>query len=192
MPTKTPTYDAVVVGARCAGSVTAGLLAREGWNVLLVDKATFPSDTVSTHFMFPNCVARLASLGILERLIDRYELPWVQTRWTILGNVLAGSYTPVDGHGAATSIRRVSLDRVLNEWAEDQGAVARFGTRVDALLGEGSAHDPVRGVVLQGGEEIAARWVIVPMDARRRSRHSSASKRRGPWRANRRTCWPTG
>ena len=155
-----PTYDAVVVGARCAGSVTAGLLAREGWNVLLVDKATFPSDTVSTHFMFPNCVARLASLGIMERLIDRYSLPWLQTRWTILGNVLAGSYTPVDGHGAATSIRRVSLDCVLKEWAEDQGAVARFGIRVEALLGEGSADDPVRGVVLQGGEEISARWVI--------------------------------
>ncbi len=48
------TYDAVVVGARCAGSVVAGSLARHGWKVLLVDKARFPSDTVSTHFMFPN------------------------------------------------------------------------------------------------------------------------------------------
>jgi 2-polyprenyl-6-methoxyphenol hydroxylase-like FAD-dependent oxidoreductase len=46
----TKTYDAIVVGARCAGSPTAMLLARKGYRVLLVDKATFPSDTISTHF----------------------------------------------------------------------------------------------------------------------------------------------
>jgi flavin-dependent dehydrogenase len=42
-------YDAIVVGARCAGSPTAMLLARRGYRVLVVDKATFPSDTISTH-----------------------------------------------------------------------------------------------------------------------------------------------
>ena len=45
----TQTYDAIVVGARCAGSPTAMLLARKGYRVLVVDRATFPSDTVSTH-----------------------------------------------------------------------------------------------------------------------------------------------
>ena len=42
-------YDLIVVGARCAGSPLAMLLARKGYRVLLVDKATFPSDTLSTH-----------------------------------------------------------------------------------------------------------------------------------------------
>jgi flavin-dependent dehydrogenase len=42
-------YDAIIVGARCAGSSTAMLLARRGFKILLVDKATFPSDTISTH-----------------------------------------------------------------------------------------------------------------------------------------------
>ena len=37
-------YDAVVVGARCAGSATALLLARKGYKVLLVDRSSFPSD----------------------------------------------------------------------------------------------------------------------------------------------------
>ena len=46
-------YDAIVVGARCAGSPTAMLLARKGHRVLLLDKATFPSDTMSTHFVHP-------------------------------------------------------------------------------------------------------------------------------------------
>jgi flavin-dependent dehydrogenase len=41
-------YDVIVVGARCAGSPTAMLLATSGYRVLLVDRATFPSDTIST------------------------------------------------------------------------------------------------------------------------------------------------
>ena len=40
-------YDAIIVGARCAGSPTAMLLARRGYRVLLVGRATFPSDTIS-------------------------------------------------------------------------------------------------------------------------------------------------
>jgi 2-polyprenyl-6-methoxyphenol hydroxylase-like FAD-dependent oxidoreductase len=61
-------YDAIVVGARCAGSPTAMLLARQGYRVLLVDRATFPSDTVSTHVVHPLAVAALARWGLLERL----------------------------------------------------------------------------------------------------------------------------
>lgn len=46
-----PSYDAIVVGARCAGSPTAMLLARQGHPVLVVDRATFPSDIMSTHLV---------------------------------------------------------------------------------------------------------------------------------------------
>jgi choline dehydrogenase-like flavoprotein len=46
-------YDAIVVGARCAGSPTAMLLARKGYKVLVVDRARFPSDTVSTQLLHP-------------------------------------------------------------------------------------------------------------------------------------------
>jgi flavin-dependent dehydrogenase len=53
----TPTYDAIVVGARCAGSPTAMLLARSGHRVLLVDRAAFPSDTLSTHYIHQPGVA---------------------------------------------------------------------------------------------------------------------------------------
>jgi flavin-dependent dehydrogenase len=46
-------YDAIVVGARCAGAPTAMLLARKGYKVLAVDRASFPSDTLSTHILHP-------------------------------------------------------------------------------------------------------------------------------------------
>ena len=61
-------YDAIVVGARCAGASTALLLARAGYRVLVVDRATFPSDTVSTHIIHPRGVAALARWGLRERL----------------------------------------------------------------------------------------------------------------------------
>jgi flavin-dependent dehydrogenase len=35
-------YDAIVVGARVAGSPTTMLLARKGYRMLLVDRASFP------------------------------------------------------------------------------------------------------------------------------------------------------
>ena len=61
-------YDAIVVGARCAGSPTAMLLARKGYRVLVVDRATFPSDTISTHVIQPTGVAALERWGLLDRL----------------------------------------------------------------------------------------------------------------------------
>src|SRR5829696_3298504 len=50
---KDPMYDAIIVGARCAGAPTAMLLARKGYRVLLVDRASFPSDTPKGHFIQP-------------------------------------------------------------------------------------------------------------------------------------------
>lgn len=62
-------FDAIVVGARCAGSSTAMLLARKGYEVLLVDEAGFPSDTLSTHYIHQPGVAALNRWGLLERLV---------------------------------------------------------------------------------------------------------------------------
>src|ERR1044072_7919709 len=61
-------YDAIVIGARCAGSPTAMLLARKGYRVLAVDRAVFPSDTVSTHMVHPLAVRALSGWGLLPQL----------------------------------------------------------------------------------------------------------------------------
>src|SRR5207249_4902209 len=62
-------YDAIVIGARCAGSPTAMLLARKGYRVLLVDRDSFPSDHMSTHWIHQPGVARLERWGLRERLV---------------------------------------------------------------------------------------------------------------------------
>ena len=59
-------YDAILVGARCAGAPTAMLLARKGYRVLLVDRASFPSDVLmSTHLVWQPGVERLQRWGLL-------------------------------------------------------------------------------------------------------------------------------
>ncbi|TMF89349.1 MAG: hypothetical protein E6I11_00155 [Chloroflexi bacterium] len=79
-------YDAIVVGARCAGSPTAMLLAHKGYRVLLVDRPTFPSDTMSTHFIRPSGVAQLKRWGLLGRVvasgcppISKFRLDWAKS-----------------------------------------------------------------------------------------------------------------
>jgi uncharacterized protein (TIGR03083 family) len=135
-------------------------LARGGWRVAVVDKARFPSDTLSTHVIFPDGVARLDELGALKRLELRHHLAPARYSWRVLGHEVAGSFTPVDGHDRALSIRRVSLDSVLVELAEEHGATMVLGRKVTGLVGSGTDGDPVRGVVLDDGRELHARWVL--------------------------------
>jgi 2-polyprenyl-6-methoxyphenol hydroxylase-like FAD-dependent oxidoreductase len=153
-------YDAIVVGARCAGSVLATRLARAGWRVLLVDRATFPSDTVSTHFLFPNTLHRLAALGVMGRLHAGHDIPRLLWSWRVVGHQVAGAFTPIAGEDRLTCIRRVTLDAALVEEALAAGAVGRFGERVSGVVGAGRPGDPVRGVVLAGGEVVRAPWVF--------------------------------
>ncbi len=60
-----PRYDAVIVGARCAGAATALLLARAGAKVLLVDRQAYGSDTMSTHALMRGGVLQLHRWGLL-------------------------------------------------------------------------------------------------------------------------------
>jgi 2-polyprenyl-6-methoxyphenol hydroxylase-like FAD-dependent oxidoreductase len=153
-------YDAVVVGARCAGSPLAARLAEQGWSVLPLDREPPPADTLSTHVLFPNTLARLRELGALQRIEAEHTLNPVEYAVRILGSETVGPFTPIDGFDRMAAITRPVLDKALLEVAVAAGAETRFGERVTGLLGAGSAEDPVRGVALEDGEEIEARWVF--------------------------------
>ena len=64
-----PRYDAIVVGARCAGAATALLLARAGARVLMLDRDAEGSDTLSTHALMRGAVVQLARWGMLARIV---------------------------------------------------------------------------------------------------------------------------
>src|SRR5207247_7470922 len=63
--------DVVIVGARCAGATLAALLASAGIPTIAVDRAHFPSSTVSTHTMHADALSvlrRTGALGAVESL----------------------------------------------------------------------------------------------------------------------------
>jgi 2-polyprenyl-6-methoxyphenol hydroxylase-like FAD-dependent oxidoreductase len=152
--------DAVIVGARCAGSTLAIALAERGWDVLVVDRDTFPSETVSTHFVYPNTVARFEQLGVLDTLRAKHEVPLVANRIIGLGHEIAGDFTPVGGFDKSIGPRRSALDQAIIDRALAAGAEGRFGERVVDLIGSGTEDDPVSGVVLEDGGRVKARWVF--------------------------------
>jgi 2-polyprenyl-6-methoxyphenol hydroxylase-like FAD-dependent oxidoreductase len=153
-------YDAVVVGGRCAGSVIALAMAKAGADVLVIDRDELGSDTLSTHFMFPNTIARLEQLGVLERLDAGHELRPVLYGARILGREMSGPFTPIEGRDRALGITRPTLDRALGEAAAAAGAEMRFATKVTGLVGSGTEDDPVSGVEFEDGSRIEAPLVI--------------------------------
>lgn len=159
-PAGRSSYDAVVVGARCAGSPLAARLAGQGWSVLLVDRNPPPADTTSTHYVFPNTLVRLRELGALERIEAEHRLNPVRYSVRVLDQEVEGPFEPIGGFDGMCGITRPVLDQALLDVALEGGAETRFGERVTGLLGAGSDEDPVHGVVLEGGEEIEARWVL--------------------------------
>lgn len=128
-------YDAIIVGARCAGSPTAMLLAREGYRVLVVDRATFPSDTVSTHVVQPLAAAALARWGLLDRLTAT-GCPPVHTFMFDFGPVKITGAPGTESAPHAFCPRRTVLDKLLVDAAIEAGAEVRAGFSVDRLVVE--------------------------------------------------------
>jgi 2-polyprenyl-6-methoxyphenol hydroxylase-like FAD-dependent oxidoreductase len=153
-------YDAIVVGARCAGSALAISLARRDWDVLVVDRDEFPSTTISTHGLWPSGVARLSELGILNRLLAEHEVPFYDSVIRGLGHESRGGFTAVRGFDKAICPRRIVLDQAGIDVARAAGAEVETETKVVELLGAGTDEDPVRGVVLADGREVVAPWVF--------------------------------
>ena len=160
-------YDAIVVGARCAGSPLAMLLARKGWSVLLVDKNTFPSDTMSTHFIHPNGIARLKRWGLLERLVESNCPRITQWRLTIGAVTFAGRPPPIDGIAEAYCPRRIVLDHLLVKAAQEAGAELREGFVVRELLRDAERVVGIRGHTRDGTAAVERASIVIGADGLR-------------------------
>lgn len=153
-------YDAIVIGARCAGSPTAMLLARRGYRVLLVERATFPSDTMRNHYIHGGGIASLQRWGLLDRLIATGCPPI--SRFTLdLGDFpLSMSVEPADGANLSIAPRRYVLEALLARAAVEAGAEFRDGFSVQELLFEDGRVVGIRGRS-RGGKEVEKRARIV-------------------------------
>jgi 2-polyprenyl-6-methoxyphenol hydroxylase-like FAD-dependent oxidoreductase len=159
-------YDAIVVGARCAGAPTAMLLARKGHRVLLLDKATFPSDTMSTHLVHPPGVAALDRWGLLDRLVAT-GCPPVETYSFDFGPLtISGSPQPIDGIAHAYCPRRTVLDQLLIDAAVDAGAELREGFTVDEVVADDGTVTGIRGHGKRGAAVTERARVVIGADGR--------------------------
>src|SRR5688572_19295131 len=160
----TTAYDAIVVGARCAGSPTAMLLAREGYRVLLVDRAAFPSDTVSTHVVHAPGVAALRRWGLADRVIASGCPPIDRYSFDFGPFTLGGTPRPHEGSSTAYAPRRTVLDGVLVEAAADAGAEVRERFTVEEVLFEDGRAVGIRGHGSDGRSVVERAGVIVGAD----------------------------
>ncbi len=159
-------YDAIVVGARCAGSPTAMLLARRGYRVLLVDRATFPSDTISTLLIHPPGVAALQRWGLLET-VRTTGCPAVK-RYTFDFGLVVIAGTAHAGHGISTAFapRRTVLDKILVDAAAEAGVEVREGFSLEEVIVEDGTVVGIRGHGPTGSSVVERARVVVGADGR--------------------------
>src|SRR5262249_52857687 len=145
-PGDTSMYDAIIVGARCAGSPVALLLARKGYKVLLVDRMSFPSDMAfSNHFVHQAGAAALKRWGLLERLAATGCPPITHDYWDYGAFSLSGPVPAADGVNTAFAPRRIMLDPLLVSAAVESGAELRDGFSAQELLWENGRVTGIRG-----------------------------------------------
>jgi 2-polyprenyl-6-methoxyphenol hydroxylase-like FAD-dependent oxidoreductase len=157
MPKKT--YDAIVLGARCAGSPTAMLLAPHGHRVLVVDRAAFPSDTISTHLVQPPGVAALDRWGLLDRVVGT-GCPPIDTYAFDFGPFTIVGAPGTSDFPVAYSPRRTVLDKILVDAASEAGAEVRERFTVSELVVEDGHVTGIRGHT-KGGSTVTERARVV-------------------------------
>ncbi len=148
-------YDAIIVGARCAGSPTAMLLARKGYRVLLVDRARFPSDIMSTHFIWQSGTARLHRWGLLEK-VRSTGCPPVTKLTLDFGDFILTGCPPAANGGVREAFcpRRTVLDKILIDAAAEAGAEVRQGFSVQEILWDNGRVTGIRGTP-KGGAAVS-------------------------------------
>ena len=161
----TSSFDAIVVGARCAGSPTAMLLARKGYRVLVVDRATFPSDTISTHVVHPRAVAALARWGVLERLTAT-GCPPVHTYTFDFGPFTISGSPGTQDSRVSYCPRRTVLDKLLVDAASEAGAEIREGFTVEEILTEDGRVSGIKGRSRSGAAISEHARVVIGADGR--------------------------
>jgi len=103
-------FDVIIVGGRVAGSVLAALLGQRGHRVLLLDKAHFPNDTLSTHFFRAPAFHVFERRGVLSEV--QTAAPHLETLWNYIdGHVISDPVEAPEEHVKFFLCeRRVTLD----------------------------------------------------------------------------------
>ena len=154
-------HDVVIVGGRVAGSAAAMLLARLGHDVVVVDQASFPSDTISTHAIARSGVVQLRRWGLLDAVLDSGAPAIRQVTFHALGESVSRTIKHKAGVGFVVAPRRYVLDTILAAAAQRAGADVRHGVTVTGVQRDGrgrvigvSGHDHAGAPIDLGGRYV--------------------------------------
>jgi len=160
-------FDVIVVGARVAGASLAYELSRAGFEVLLLDKAHFPSETLSTHNFHGNSLAMLREMGVLNRLLETRTPLYSRAVVQFDDTVIDGRFPEVEGETQCLCIRRKHLDILLQEHALAQTGVTMMeGFRLTDVIREGETVTGVKGVYRNGETASFRAKLVVGADGR--------------------------
>ena len=126
-------HEVVIVGGRVAGSATAMLLARLGHDVVVVDRASFPSDTLSTHSIARGGVVQLHRWGLLDEVLDSGAPAIGQVGFHVGGESITRPIKHKAGVDFLIAPRRYVLDTILATAAARAGAEVRTGITVTGV-----------------------------------------------------------
>jgi len=156
-------YDTIIVGARVAGSITATLLGAYGHQVLLLDRARFPSDTLSTHFFRYPALKAFRRMGVFEE-VQSSSPHMVDMFNDVEGHTWIEAVTGEDDVNYFLCVRRITLDAILASRVQQESNVNFIqGARFTELLYE---DDSVVGAKWSDdtGEHHATARVVVGAD----------------------------
>jgi len=158
-----PDYDVIIVGARVAGSITATLLGEHGHRVLLLDRAHFPSDTLSTHFFRSPALKSFERMGVFDEV--QSSAPHMVDMFNdIDGHTWTEPVVDKDNLNYFLCVRRITLDAILSRRAQKESNVDfHQGARFTDVIRENGL---VTGVVWSDdtGEHQATARVVVGAD----------------------------
>jgi len=165
-------YDVIVVGGRVAGASTAMLLARQGLRVLVLERSSPGTDTLSTLALMRAGVLQLKRWGVLDRV---REAKTPAMRRTIVHYGDDAVVVPVKEKAGIDELfapRRTVLDTILAEAAIEAGAEFRFESVVRDLLWTDGAVSGVRGQDRMGQAFEARAPLVIGADGR----HSAVAR----------------
>jgi menaquinone-9 beta-reductase len=154
-------FDAIIVGARVAGTAAAIMLARQGRRVLLVDKAGFPSDTISTHIVLAGGTQVLGQMGVLAMLegLGGVRFDAVRATGPRFDYISRLDSNGVDIRGLC--LGRMKMDSAMLDVARSfESIVVREHFRVTDLLIEDDSIAGIRGEDSSGIHEFQAPLTI--------------------------------
>jgi menaquinone-9 beta-reductase len=141
MTASATTHDAevIIVGGGPAGAATAWMLAREGVDVLVLERARFPRDKPCAEYVSPQASRIFAEMGVLDRIetAGAAQLAGMVVR-SPAGVSFRGDFR--GGHGfrgfrdRGLALRRPVLDTILLECARSAGARIFEESRVTELV----------------------------------------------------------